>query len=201
MTIRELHQFAYRRLPKAQCHDLLHAWAVERFGVASLKDCTAAQLRGLAALVNSYQLPVASDQSSQLETGNRKPATRRASRSGKPTRPGVHKMISQRQIDFIHTLCSELGWTADTLRLLCERELGLARTRHPDGSFTGQFDAREIGSTRAGIKIINALLGEKRRRAAAAAPRGGRNPSHRGHRDHRANSSGPSVAEPERMQA
>lgn len=117
-TIRELHSMAYLRMPKAEVHDRLHEMA-EGIGVASLRDCTPAQLDELASHVR--QLPLRDPPAPRSgygrygprERGTGSPETLKRSRSGNTH--GTLRPITAGQWILIDRIAAEMDWSKDDL--------------------------------------------------------------------------------------
>lgn len=152
MTIRELHSLAFSRgFPRGEVHAILHDMAALAFGVGSLKDCSAEQLKHLASSVRGLFYDRSKDPTSPERAARGRSAR---PRRGRPDQPGVFKMITPRQVEFITILASELGWTKSLLTGFLQTHFGCDT---PAG----------LGTARRGVEAIQHLKGIKYDRARA----------------------------------
>lgn len=155
--VRGLHRLAIAcGLPRDRVHEILHDWAVQRFGRASLTECTERELSQLRALILDGRRPE-----------SRSPVPGPRSRRGSGN--GSMRMVTPRQRAFIAQLQSELGWTDEQRDAAIRKHLVAPDGRRIDGL------AAVLTSAQAG-KLITFMIGCNRQKSRALRRPRGRSP-------------------------
>jgi len=147
MTIRDLHNLAIALGMGRDVHERLHDAAVAAFGVGSLTECTDDQLEQLADTVRSwFSPPRAIADPNRCHRPFYRPNCRRP-RRGRPSEPGVAKMITVPQQELLAKLANQVflgNRTYYSNFLQTEPSLRPYRLTEPDQIITSPVACRVI---------------------------------------------------------